>query len=298
MTADAAPIRVALIQLRTPATLAEALAHVSPLVRQAADQGARFIATPEATNILQRDRARLVAELTTLEADPVVAGLRTLAAELGVEVLVGSALVRREDGRYANRSVLIGADGAVRATYDKIHMFDVDLPTGERHRESAVYAPGEQAVAADAAFGVLGLTICYDLRFPGLFQALARAGAVAIAVPAAFTRPTGEAHWETLMRARAIETGAYVLAPAQGGTHADGRATWGRSMVVAPWGDVLATLDHDEPGVLVADLDPAKVLAARAAIPALANARDYAPPVHIGLAARPATPASAREVAA
>ncbi len=271
----ASPVRLGLIQLRTPATQAEALPQVDDLVRQAAGLGARFIATPEATNILQRDRAKLSAALTRLEDDPVVQGLRATAAELKVQLLIGSALVRRDDGGYANRSVLIGPDSAVQATYDKIHMFDVDLPTGERHRESAVYQPGERAVVAPTKFGPLGLTICYDLRFPNLHHRLAQAGVTAIAIPAAFTRPTGEAHWETLLRARAIETGAYVLAPAQGGVHADGRRTWGRSMVVEPWGEVIAKLDHDEPGVLIADLDPAKVAAARAAVPALANARAF-----------------------
>jgi predicted amidohydrolase len=173
---------------------------------------------------------------------------------------------------------MIDATGAITASYDKIHMFDVDLPTGERHRESAAYTPGERAVLAHAPFGPLGLTICYDVRFPELYRRLARAGAVAIAVPAAFTRPTGEAHWEILLRARAIETGSYVLAAAQGGTHEDGRATWGRSMVVGPWGQVLAALDHDEPGVLIADIDAGAAAAARAAIPNLANGRDYAGP--------------------
>ncbi len=273
------PVRIGLVQLRTPATQQEALAQAAPLVRRAAEQGARFVATPEATNILQRDRSRLFPLLKSLDDDPAVQGLRGLAAELGIELLIGSALVRRPDGGCANRAILVGGDGGVRATYDKIHMFDVDLPTGERHRESAAYTPGDQAVVAHTqAFGPLGLTVCYDLRFPLLHAALAGAGAVAIAVPAAFTRPTGEAHWETLLRARAIETGAYVLAPAQGGVHADGRATWGRSTVVEPWGEVIARLDHDEPGVLMAEVDPAKVQAARVAIPALKNARRFAPP--------------------
>ncbi|MHB8285831.1 MAG: carbon-nitrogen hydrolase family protein [Caulobacteraceae bacterium] len=271
-------MRVGLVQLRTPMTQAESLAQVLPLVRQAADEGARFIATPEATNILQRDRAKLALAVTSLEDDAVVQGLREAAADLGVQLLIGSALVRREDGQCANRAILVGPDGGVQATYDKIHMFDVDLPTGERHRESSLYTPGEAAVVAPTAFGPLGLSICYDLRFPLLYHALAQAGAVAIAIPAAFTRPTGVAHWETLMRARAIETGAYILAPAQGGVHADGRATWGRSMIVEPWGEVIAKLDHDDPGVLVADLDADKVTAARAAIPALANARAFAGP--------------------
>jgi predicted amidohydrolase len=276
-------VRLGLIQLRTPATQAEALAQVSTLVREAAAEGAAFIATPEGTNILQRDRAKLFAQLTSLEQDPCVQGLRALAEALRVEILIGSALVRRSDGQCANRAILIGADGAIRATYDKIHMFDVDLPNGEHYRESSAYTPGTQAVVAPSLLGPLGLTICYDLRFPLLHQALAKAGAVALAVPAAFTRPTGEAHWETLLRARAIETGAYVFAPAQGGVHADGRATWGRSLVVEPWGAVIAKLDHDEPGVLIADLDLSKVAAARTAIPALKNGRAFRLPAAAGV---------------
>ena len=189
--------------------------------------------------------------------------------------------MRRADGGCANRSVLVGPDGMVRATYDKIHMFDVDLPSGESYRESAAYTPGDTAVVAPSVLGPLGMTVCYDVRFPALYQALARAGAVAIAVPAAFTRPTGEAHWETLLRARAIETGAHVLAPAQGGMHEDGRGTWGRSLVVDPWGEVIARLDHDDPGVLIADIDPARSAAARAAIPSLANARAFTPPATV-----------------
>ena len=270
--------RVGLVQLRTPDTPAAALSHVAPLMRQAVAQGAELVATPEATNIVERDRGRLVPQLRTLEEDVVVAGLRELAAELGVQVLIGSALVRRDEGRLANRSVLVGTDGAILATYDKIHMFDVDLPNGDRYRESAAYTPGEAAVTAVCKVGRLGLSVCYDVRFPALYRALAAAGAELITVPAAFTRPTGEAHWETLLRARAIETGAYVLAPAQGGLHADGRGTWGRTLVVGPWGERLACLDHDEPGVLMADIDVAKVAAARAAVPSLANARAFRSP--------------------
>ncbi len=269
--------RVGLVQLRTPDTHAAALAHAAPLVRRAAAEGARLVLTPEATNLMQRDRARLLPQLTTVEADPVVAGLRELAAELGIELLIGSALVRDGD-RCANRSLLVGADGAVRAAYDKIHMFDVDLPTGETARESAVYTPGERAVVADTAAGRLGLTVCYDLRFPALHRALASAGAEVVAVPSAFTRSTGEAHWEVLLRARAVETGSFVLAPAQGGVHADGRGTWGRTLAVGPWGEVLGVLDHDEPGVLTVDLDLPAVARARSAVPALANAREFAAP--------------------
>ena len=272
-------MKVALIQTRTPATHAAALDHVAPLVREAAGAGASFIATPECTNVVQRDRVKLIPHLVALEADPVVQGLRALAAELKVELLIGSALVKRPDGKFANRSALIGPDGAIRTIYDKIHMFDVDLPTGERARESETYTPGDAAVVADTDIGRIGLTICYDLRFPHLFRALAKAGANAIFVPAAFTRPTGEAHWEVLLRARAIETGAFVLAPAQGGFHEDGRGTFGHSLVVAPWGQVIAKLDHDEPGVLLADLDFAEVAKARGAVPALTHDRAYAAPL-------------------
>jgi len=271
-------LRIALLQLRTPATQAAALAHIEPLVREAAAAGAQLIATPEATNILQRNRAMLMPALRSAEDDVVVAGLCGLARELGVWVLIGSVLVRREDGKAVNRSLLVAPDGAVTASYDKIHMFDVDLPTGERIRESSAYEPGDRLVIAEAAGARLGLTICYDLRFPAVFQALGRAGAEVVPIPSAFTAPTGEAHWEVLLRARAIEIGAFVLAPAQGGVHEDGRRTYGHSMVVGPWGEVLAHLPGDAPGVLLADLDLAAVGKARAAIPALANARAFVGP--------------------
>lgn len=278
-------VRAALIQTRTPATHAAALVHVAPLIRQAAAGGARFIVTPEGTNILQKDRAKLLPVLTSVDGDPVVLGLRALAKELNVEILIGSALVKRDDGQCANRAVLIAADGSIVATYDKIHMFDVDLPNGETARESRVYTPGERAVIADTEVGRVGLTICYDMRFPHLYRTLAKAGAEIIVAPAAFTRPTGEAHWEVLLRARAIETGAFVLAAAQGGFHEDGRGTWGCSMVVAPWGEVIAKLDHDEPGVLIADLDLAEVRKARDAIPALRNDRAFSAPEALRAAA-------------
>jgi len=271
-------LKVGLVQTRTPATQAAALAHVAPLVREAAAAGATLIATPEGTNILQKDRAKLFDQLASLEDDACVKGLRALAAELGVWLLIGSALVRREDGKAANRSALISPDGAITATYDKLHMFDVDLPTGETARESALYEPGDRAVVAEAAGAKLGLTVCYDVRFPALHWALAKAGAQILTVPAAFTRPMGEAHWEVLLRARAIETGAFVLAPAQGGRHEDGRGTYGRTLAVAPWGEVLGKLDHDEPGVLVVDLDLEQSAKARAAIPNLKNAQAFSGP--------------------
>ncbi|MFZ5719327.1 MAG: carbon-nitrogen hydrolase family protein [Pseudomonadota bacterium] len=271
-------MKVGLVQTRTPAGHAAALAHVLPLVREAAAGGARLILTPEGTNILQKDREVLLPQLTSLADDAVVNGLREAARDLSVWIDVGSALVKREDGKAANRQVLIRPDGSVAATYDKLHMFDVDLPTGETARESATYEPGERAVTAEVDGLKLGLTICYDLRFPALYRALALAGAEVMTIPAAFTRPTGEAHWEVLMRARAIETGSYVLAAAQGGFHEDRRGTWGRSLVVGPWGEVVGKLDHDEPGVLLADLDPAAPAKARAAIPALVNARPFTGP--------------------
>ena len=280
-------LRVGLIQTRTPATHQAALAHVAPIVREAAGQGAQFILTPECTNVLQKDRARLLPTLVSLEDDPVVRGLRDLARELSVWIDVGSALVRREDGpdggKAANRQAVIDPTGAIVATYDKLHMFDVDLPPrdgkkGETARESATYEPGQRATVVETPLGTFGLTICYDMRFPALHRALALGGAKVLTVPAAFTRPTGEAHWDILLRARAIETGSFVIAAAQGGFHEDGRGTWGRSIVVGPWGEVIGKLDHDEPGVLIADLDLAAVDKARAAIPALKNARAFTGP--------------------
>ena len=272
-------LRAGLIQTRTPATQAAALDHVLPLVREAAAGGAQLIATPEGTNVLQKDKSRLFPQLRSLEDDVCVAGLRAAAADLGVWLLVGSALVLRADGKAANRAALIAPDGAIHATYDKLHMFDVDLPTGETARESETYEPGEAAVVAEAAGAKLGLTICYDVRFPALHRTLALAGAEVITVPAAFTRPTGEAHWEVLLRARAIETGSFVLAPAQGGFHEDGRGTYGRTLAVAPWGEVLGKLDHDDPGVLMVDLDLDAVGKARRAIPNLKNARAFSGPL-------------------
>ncbi|MES2343585.1 MAG: carbon-nitrogen hydrolase family protein [Pseudomonadota bacterium] len=271
-------LRVGLIQTRTPASHAAALDHLTPLVREAAARGATFIATPEGSNILQKDKAALLPQLTLLADDPVVRGMQALAKELGVWLLIGSALVKREDGKAANRAALISPQGQITATYDKLHMFDVDLPTGESARESETYEPGDRAVTAMAGDTPLGLTICYDMRFPAVYRALALAGAQVMLVPAAFTRPTGQAHWEILLRARAIETGSFVLAPAQGGFHEDRRGTWGHTIAIAPWGEIIGELAHDEPGVLVADLDLEAVAKARSAIPALANARAFAAP--------------------
>jgi predicted amidohydrolase len=271
-------LRVALIQTRTPASQAAALAHIEPLIRQAAGQGAQLILTPEGSNLLQRDRTKMLAALRPVEDDPFVMGVRALAAELGVWILIGSALVSKGEDKAANRAVLVSPDGAVVQTYDKVHMFDVDLPNGDRYRESALYEPGQEARLAATPWGPLGLTVCYDMRFPHLYRALAKAGARIIAVPAAFTRPTGEAHWEVLLRARAIENGAFILAPAQGGTHEDGRSTWGHSIAIDPWGRILAQAPGDEPGVVIADLDLDEADRTRQAIPSLKNERAFCPP--------------------
>ncbi|MFN7111247.1 MAG: carbon-nitrogen hydrolase family protein [Brevundimonas sp.] len=271
---------IALIQTRTPATAEAALAHVEPLIREAAAGGAKFILTPEGTNFLEQRRDRRDALVTDEEEDLVVLGLRRLAAELGVWLLIGSAIVRSGqagDGRAANRSLLVDASGGIVARYDKLHVFDVDLPNGDKYRESATVRPGDAAAVADTPWGRLGLSICYDIRFPHLYRHMAKAGAAMIAIPAAFTAPTGQAHWETLLRARAIETGAFVLAPAQGGLHEDGRRTWGRSTVVGPWGEILAQADHDDPCILTAKLDMEAVAKARAAVPALTHDRDFQP---------------------
>lgn len=274
-------LAIALVQLRSPDNQAAALAHAAPLIREAAEGGAKLILTPEGTNILERSRDKRLEAVARQDEDSCVNGLRDLAADLGVWLLIGSAIVKGEDPadqRAANRSILIGPDGAVVASYDKLHVFDVDLPTGERHRESESIRPGDQAVVAKTPWGGLGLTVCYDVRFAHLFRALAQAGADMISVPAAFTVPTGMAHWELMLRARAVETGAFVMAPAQGGAHADGRNTWGHSLVVAPWGEVIARLDHDEPAVLHASLDLDQVARARTAIPQLLHERSFVGP--------------------
>jgi len=271
-------LRVALIQTRTPASQAAALAEATPLIRKAAGQGAQLIVTPEGSNLLQRDRALMLQAIQPLETDPYVQGVRALAKELKTWILIGSALVAHGPDKAANRAVLIDADGEIVTTYDKLHMFDVDLPNGDRYRESSLYEPGTEARLVQTPWGKLGLTICYDMRFPQLYRALAKAGAEFIAVPAAFTRPTGEAHWEVLLRARAIENGVFILAAAQGGHHEDGRGTWGHSLAIDPWGRILAQAGDDEPGVVIADLALEDVASTRQAIPSLKNERPFAGP--------------------
>jgi len=271
-------MRAGLLQFTSSDDLRDNLARLRPLIAQAAGGGAELLCTPEVTNCVA-PRPRLLEVATTEEEDPVLAGLREEAANRGLWIAAGSLAIRTgdPDGRLANRSFLIAPDGAVAARYDKIHMFDVDVSATETWRESQGFRPGTRAVVARTPFASLGLTICYDLRFPHLHRALAKAGAQVLLVPAAFTRPTGEAHWETLLRARAIETGCFVLAAAQTGEHAGGRLTHGHSLAVAPWGEVLADAGR-EPGVTLVDLDLAKVEEARRRIPALLHDRPFEGP--------------------
>jgi predicted amidohydrolase len=272
------PFKAGLIQMRSGQAVADKAAAAEALIREAAAAGARYIQTPEMTNILVKERDALFAAISDEAGDPTLAAMCRIADELDIFLHLGSLAIRRDVGTVANRSFLIGPDGRVVARYDKIHMFDVDLDGGESWRESRTYQPGDRAVVADLLGTRLGLTICYDVRFPQLHRALARAGAQLLASPAAFTRQTGEAHWHVLLRARAIETGSFVLAAAQGGRHADGRETYGHSLVVDPWGRVIAEADNDAPGIVVAEIDPAMSAAARQRIPALANDRPFAPP--------------------
>jgi predicted amidohydrolase len=236
------------------------------------------VLTPEMTTILDRDRARLLAAIAPEDVDPSLTQFRALAAELGIHLHIGSMAIRIGEADVANRSFLIAPDGNIIATYDKIHMFDVDLAGGESYRESRLYRPGAAAAVADLPDARLGLSICYDVRFPHLYRALAKAGASVIAIPAAFTKTTGEAHWHVLVRARAIETGAFVIAAAQGGHHEDGRDTYGHSMIVDPWGAILAEAGT-EPGVIVAEIDAAASVTARSRLPSLANDRVFSLPV-------------------
>ncbi|MEG3089734.1 carbon-nitrogen hydrolase family protein [Sphingomonas sp. PB4P5] len=241
-------------------------------IADAAAGGAALLFTPEMSGLLDRDRTRGAAKVVAEEADTVLAAVQQGAAEHGIWVHLGSLAVRRPDRKFANRSFVIDASGVIRARYDKIHLFDVDLPSGESWRESAAYAPGESACAVDTPLGRIGLSICYDVRFADLYGALSSAGATVLTVPAAFTRPTGAAHWHILLRARAIEAGAWVVAAAQTGVHEDGRETFGHSLVVDPWGEIV--LDMGEaPGLAFVDLDPKRVEEARARIPAIAHRR-------------------------
>ena len=268
-------ITVAAVQMRSTMDPARNLRDFEALVREAAGKGARYIQSPEMTGALVRDRKLLMQLIKPAESDPLVARAAALAAELGIHLHIGSTAIARPDGKVANRAFVFGPDGGLIATYDKIHMFDVDLDNGESWRESATYEPGREAVVANLPFGRMGLAVCYDLRFPQLFREEALAGGEMLTVPAAFTRQTGEAHWHVLLRARAIENGAFVVASAQGGKHEDGRETYGHSLIADPWGAVVAEADHDEPGVVVMEIDLAASAAARGKVPNLRNAREF-----------------------
>ena len=269
-----APFKAAMIQMRTGLTPEPSLDQATALIREAVTQGAQYVQTPEVSNMMQQNRTALFEHLKSQDDDASLKAYRALAKEFGIHLHIGSLAVLATPDRAANRSFLIGPAGELLASYDKIHMFDIDLGNGETYRESANYQPGETAVITDLPWGRLGMTICYDLRFPSLYRALAESGASFLAIPSAFTKKTGEAHWHTLLRARAIENGCFVFAAAQGGLHENKRETFGHSLIVAPWGEVLAE-GGTEPGVIVAEIDPSKVEAARKSVPSLQHGRRF-----------------------
>ena len=270
-------LRIACVQMCSGLTPEHNIEFASDLIRQAAGEGASFVATPEMTNVIEAKRERLLTKVGYAEDDRSVLQLASLAGELGVTLSVGSVALRDGDDKLVNRSFLIGPDGQTLATYDKVHMFDVQLEGGESYHESRSYQAGKRAVVADAEGVRFGLTICYDMRFAALYRLLAQAGAEIITVPSAFTRPTGRAHWEVLLRARAIETGCYIVAAAQCGEHESGRKTYGHSMVVAPWGEIVAEMG-EETGFIMAEIDLDAVKTARRKIPALEHDRPFKGP--------------------
>jgi predicted amidohydrolase len=274
MTGTGARFKAAMIQMRTGLAPPANVDAAARLIERAKADGADYVQTPEMSNVYAAKREQLFSTIVREEEDRSLAAFRELARRLKLIVHVGSMAIRLTHDRAANRGFLIDPDGDIAARYDKMHMFDVDLANGESYRESSSYTPGESAVVAELPWGRLGLTICYDLRFPALYRALAEAGASFLAIPSAFTQQTGEAHWHVLNRARAIENGAYVLAAAQGGTHESGRKTYGHSLIVDPWGRVLAE-GGAEPGVIMAEIDPAEVTQARARIPSLQHGRRF-----------------------
>jgi len=270
--------KAACLQLSSTREVEPNIAALGELARAARAAGAELIMTPEVSDMMEPKRAQRLAKAKDEAHHLMLAAGRDLARETGAFLLLGSVVVRRpDDERLANRSFLIAPDGALVQRYDKIHMFDVELAGGESYRESNAFRPGDAAVTATLPWGVLGMTVCYDLRFPHLYRALAQAGADFLAIPSAFTVPTGRAHWHVLLRARAIETGAFVFAPAQWGEHAEGRRTYGHSLIVAPWGEILAEAP-DGTGFIIAEIDPAKVAEARRAVPSLSHDRPYAAP--------------------
>lgn len=269
-----APFTAAMVQMRTAMLPETSLAEGIKLIREAKDKGADYVQTPEVSNIIQVNRKGLFEVLASQEDDRSLKAYRDLASELKIYLHIGSLAIKATPERAANRSFLIAPTGDILASYDKIHMFDIELDGGESYRESANYQPGETAVISDLPWGRLGLTICYDVRFPALYRALAEAGAAFISVPSAFTVRTGQAHWHTLLRARAIENGCFVFAAAQAGKHESGRETYGHSLIIDPWGEILAEAGTDT-GVILAKIDPAKVAAVRKTIPSLQHGRRF-----------------------
>ena len=267
----------ACVQLRSSDDVEENIRTASALIREARSAGAEFVATPENTTLMAPDGGAKLELSRREEKDPALPVFAALAAELGIWLLIGSLAIKVNDRKTANRSFLIDPQGTIAARYDKIHLFDVDLPSGEHYRESNTVEGGQRAVMADLPWGRIGLSICYDLRFPHLYRSLAKAGAFALTVPSAFTETTGRAHWHVLLRARAIENGAFVIAPAQGGVHANGRRTYGHSLIISPWGEILAE-GGTEPGIILAEIDPAASVDARARVPSLRHDREYAGP--------------------
>jgi deaminated glutathione amidase len=279
----AQPVVTGLIQTCSGIDPTRNVAQLTPMIAKAAANGAQLVVLPEGANLLDRDPARFAVTLAEGGTQASLAAFASLAARHGIWLLAGSLILPgSKPGKAVNRSCLFDPDGQQVASYDKIHLFDVDLGGGEVYRESNSFEPGRQACLADMDGVGLGLTICYDLRFAALYRALAQAGADIITVPAAFTVPTGKAHWLTLLRARAIETGSYVLAAAQGGLHEDGRQTYGHSCVIGPWGEVVAGLAHDQPGVLMAELDLDQVRDARRRMPAWTTDPDWVGPQKVG----------------
>lgn len=267
--------KAAAIQMRSGADPEKNIADMEAAVRKAAAAGAVYVQTPEMTGAVQSSRRKLAEVLKTQDEDGVVKAAGRIAADLSITLHIGSTAIGLQSGKIANRAFLFGPTGECLATYDKIHMFDVDLDNGESWRESAVYEAGSEAVVASIQQARVGLSICYDLRFPHLFSRQAMAGAEVLTVPAAFTRQTGEAHWHTLLRARAIENGAWLVAAAQGGTHEDGRETYGHSIIIDPWGRIVAEAGHDEPDIILADIDTGLAAEARAKIPNLTHTREF-----------------------
>ncbi len=267
--------KAALVQMRSSDDMAENIRDASAMIRDAAGQGARYIQTPENTCLMAPDGGAKLSLTFSQDADPALPAFRALAERLKVWLHIGSLAIKVSDTHVANRSFLITPGGEIAAHYDKVHLFDVDLPNGEVYRESATVAPGSSLVTAELPWGRLGLSICYDLRFPHLYRAFGKSGCSFIAIPAAFTETTGQAHWHVLQRARAIENGCFVLAAAQGGVHANGRQTYGHSLIIGPWGEILAEGGKD-PGVIVAEIDPRAVSAAHNRIPSLRHDRAFA----------------------